>query len=87
MSTPPSHEAKAYLVLRADTNAAGTWVRGLNIVSLRKNKPTLEADEIAVRVTVRIPDSVFTQPPFETQIVVPEREVIRPEVTIAEVPT
>lgn len=86
MSNPPSHEAKGYLVLRADTFSEGRYVRGLNITALRKNRPTLEADEIAVRVTIRIPDSVFTQPPFETEIVVPERDVIRPDVTIDEVP-
>jgi len=80
--TAREHSADCYLILRADTHSAGKYVRGLNIVGMRKSKPKLQPDEIAVKVSVRIPDQVFTQPPFEAEIVVPEQDVIRPIVTV-----
>ncbi|MET3349622.1 UNVERIFIED_ORG: hypothetical protein ABID57_001294 [Arthrobacter sp. UYEF1] len=76
------HSADCYLILRADTHSGGKYVRDLHIVNMRKSKPKLQPDEIAVKVRVRIPDQVFTQPPFEAEIVVPEQDVIRPAVTI-----
>jgi hypothetical protein len=76
------HSADCYLIFKADTYSGGKFVRDLHIVSMRKSKPKLQPDEIAVKVRVRIPDQNFTQPPFEAEIVVPELDVIRPVVTV-----
>ncbi|MGM7422993.1 hypothetical protein [Cellulosimicrobium sp. CpK407] len=70
-------DATAYLVIRAERNA---WrppdpetglrpVRGARVVALRQGRPAkLERDEVAVKVTVRLPTEAF-EPLTPTAIV------------------
>lgn len=43
--------------------------------------PVMEGDERAVKITVRIPSSVF-DPVAQIDVIVPESDVIKPEVVV-----
>lgn len=48
----------------------GRWKAGG--VHAYKTKPSTESDEVAVRVTLEIPDSIFEEPVFEAKVTLPE---------------
>ncbi len=45
---------------------------------MSKTNPKLDADEVAVKVTLELPDAIFDKPTFEAKINVPEDAVSRP---------
>lgn len=51
---------------------------------LLTSKPDLAADEIAVKVTIKVPPAAFTTPTLAAEITVPEQLVLHPEVVIEE---
>lgn len=42
------------------------------------NTPSLEANEVAIKINLTLPDAVFEKPAFEAEIVVPEDAVSKP---------
>lgn len=82
---PDNLDATGYLVLQANRSRYGTLnaaglrgVNGAKIVAFRSNRPAkLERDQIAVRVTVRVPDVVFDPISPDALIVVSEDLVKR----------
>lgn len=80
--TPPPYSFTGWLALRKAANfASDNEMRA----RLTTNKPALDGDEIAVKMTVKIPRSAFTTPQLEVTIDVPEQSVVHPEVTVEEV--
>lgn len=62
--------ATAYLVVEKDS-----WIYGKpRIVAMRKNKPSLESGQIAVKVNLKIPMAIFDQfiPVLEAEISAPD---------------
>lgn len=53
-------------------------IQGVRIVRSGKRKPTLGKDEVAIKVTIHIPDSVFASILPEVDVVVDERQVVSP---------
>lgn len=55
------------------------WAPGTISATVR-NKPTCRANEIAVKLTLEIPDSIFDEPSFELKAILPEapKKVIEP---------
>lgn len=51
-------------------------------VFIRKNKPSLRRDEIAVGIRLDIPDSAFRSPIIMADLKVPDHAVIVPEITV-----
>jgi hypothetical protein len=51
------------------------------VPSCSKAKPTTKADEVAVKLTVEIPDSYFEVPELSAKIIVPESMVNNPAIT------
>jgi hypothetical protein len=52
-------------------------------IDIRKNKPKLAADQIAVRINLNIPDALFIKPALEVSLRLPEPETsleLTPEV-------
>lgn len=61
-----------YLVM-----APGPVVRGI-----RKNRPYLDRDEAAIKLTINVPTDFFRTAIPEATVDVPQQAAIRPEVTI-----
>lgn len=78
-----THSVTGYLIVKAKRNTYSPS-RIVDLTSSRfvKNKPTLEENEVAVKLTVTLPDSVFNEPVATAEIKVPEQDVIRPEVVV-----
>lgn len=53
----------------------------LGAVTTRKTKPATRSNEVAVRVHLEIPDTLFERPTLEARVVVPESDVPGPVVT------
>lgn len=81
-----NHTASGYLIVKGQTRRFGhsgdAYVTGLGLPRFVKNKPNLDADEVAVKLNVTIPDSVFLEPEFEASLELAEQDVIQPEVTV-----
>lgn len=45
---------------------------------MTKSSPALDFNEIAVKVSIEIPDAIFNKPSLEAKIVVPKEAVNRP---------
>lgn len=45
---------------------------------LTKSNPSLESNEIAIKVSIEIPDEIFDKPSLEAKIVVPTEAVSKP---------
>lgn len=80
-----SHKASAWLVIKPTRSS---WnpehIRGARIVRLTKRKPTLGTDEVAIQVTVRVPESAFDLFLGSTEIDVQETQVVHPTIEIEE---
>lgn len=50
-------------------------------ISALKNKPDVKKDEVAVKITIEIPDSYFETPELAAKIVVPADAVNKPIIT------
>lgn len=48
---------------------------------MTKESPALASNEIAVKVSLEIPDAIFDKPTLEAQIVVPEEAVSKPVIS------
>lgn len=48
---------------------------------LTQNMPALQANEVAVKVTLSIPDAIFKKPALEAQITIPESAVSKPTIS------
>lgn len=71
-------EAQAWLVLRPSW-AGGTKVHGMTIARMTKSRPALDSDELACRVTVKVPDEAFVRPRFDAVLDIPADLLIHPE--------
>ncbi len=79
MPNPDIRTVETYLVLEKD----GSYYRPPRVVAHRKNKPSLESGQIAVKVRIAIPMSMFdTFIPVVAAEVVDDKQVILPEMTI-----
>lgn len=76
-----------YIVVKARRNHRNQTV-GLQGARFVKNKPALEADEVAVQITLTLPTAAFDRNPIEVHIDVPETAIMRPEavVTVEDAP-
>lgn len=63
--------AEAWLVLRPKLSSDGEHVRGMTISRMTKSHPALDSDEVAFRMTVRVPPEAFTKPRFYAVVDVP----------------
>lgn len=52
------------------------------IERMTKKKPSLRRNEVAVKVTLSIADSAFSEPAITANITIPESAVIHPEITV-----
>lgn len=48
---------------------------------ITKNKPSLDYDEVAVKVELEIPDAMFEKPALEAKIVIPKEAVLSPVIS------
>jgi len=48
---------------------------------LTKDLPKLDSNEVAVKVSIELPDNIFTKPQFEAKIVIPKEAISRPVIT------
>lgn len=48
---------------------------------MSKGTPKLDADEVAVKVNLELPDALFDKPSLEAKIVVPKEAVSKPVIT------
>lgn len=55
----------------------GNW-RKMYTSRMSIETPTLKPDEVAVKVTLSLPDVVFTKPALEAKVTVPESAVSQP---------
>lgn len=76
-----THTADFYVRIKASrrkwSSATPQPIDEVKAVDLRQNKPATDADEIAVRIRVAIPDELFD--PVELPVI--ELEYVAPEVT------
>lgn len=78
-------EANFYLVIQgkksrlAHFRAQGT--REVGEIQVRKNKPSTKQDEIAVKVSLDIPDALFEKPTLQIAAAVPEDSGHGPVIT------
>lgn len=56
-----------------------SWEPGT--VEVRKLKPATKANEVAVKISVEIPDAYFETPELSAKITVPEEAVNKPVIT------
>jgi hypothetical protein len=75
-------EVEGYLVI-APTHVSPTdgCVTRAKFSKVTGRPPVMEGDERAVKITVRIPSSVF-EPVAQIDVIVPEGDVIKPEVVV-----
>jgi len=48
---------------------------------VRRNKPNTKRNEVAIRLEIELPDTLFERPQLEAQIKVPDSELGKPVVT------
>lgn len=56
-----------------------SWYSGT--IHASKTKPTTQDNEVAVRIILDIPDSIFEEPVFEAKFKIPETKRILPDTT------
>lgn len=61
-----------YLVAKADIQ--GSYVKGRPSVRVTKNKPSLEKNEVPVKMRLELPIGLFQRPQITAQIKVPDSE-------------
>lgn len=71
--------AEFWIKLEGKKNRYRTWDCGN--IETRKSKPTTKANEIAIKLSVEIPDSYFETPDFSAKITVPADSVNKPVIT------
>lgn len=76
-------QAKFYLVINAKKSTYGIhprpWVE--SGVKVRKEKPSTKPNEVAIKVSVTIPDAYFEVPELSATIEVPDDAVNKPIIT------
>ena len=72
--------ASAYLIVEADVRADGK-TRSAKITGSRKNRPDLRWNEVAVKVHLDLPASIFERITPEAVIDVPDDIVVHPVIT------
>lgn len=68
-----SRSVEAYLVVKPKNSYSLT-------ARLALKKPSLAKDEIAVKVTISVPDALFNRPQLQASITIPESAVTAPVV-------
>ena len=76
-------KAPMYLILRRV--GRGPQKRPRLVGRVTKTKPSLKADELAVRIEVSIDDELFERPSLSASLTLDERHVQRSEIEIAPV--
>lgn len=71
-----------YIVVKARRSSYTGDVTDLQSGRFVKNKPALEADEIAVKIHLTLPTAAFDRNPIEVEIDVPETSIMRPEAVV-----
>lgn len=71
-------EASFWVKLEANKKY-NRWQSGT--VEVRKSKPATRANEVAVKITLDIPDAYFETPELSARITVPESSVNKPVIT------
>ena len=66
--------AAFYLIIQGKESRYGSEPRAIELAGIRtaKKKPAVGADEIAVRVELSIPDSLFRKPTLVASITMPD---------------
>jgi hypothetical protein len=73
-------EAVVWLRIEGKKGRYGTpWVPGT--IAVAKSKPSPRDNEVAVKITLEIPDAVFDEPVFEAKLKLPETTRNFPEKT------
>lgn len=75
------YKATAYLVLEPAERSYGRPKKA-RVASVRTNKPTIKRGQIAIKLNVTLPASVFEQFVPSVDIEVPDGAAIQPEVEI-----
>jgi len=65
--------------VRKNPRFAGSWKTSAR---LSVNKPAVSSDEIAVKVSIELPATLFQRPNLEARITVPERAVQPPTIAL-----
>lgn len=68
-------KVNGFLKIRA-TKSGGKWRQ--NGLTITKNRPGTDSDEIAIKLEMDIPDAIFERPQLTAYIVVPEEDVGKP---------
>lgn len=71
----------AYLVVQGKKYQHVNRERTLGSIKITKNKPSTNSDEIAVRLDLEIPDSLFEKPSLQVGISVPDLVKAGSEIT------
>lgn len=80
MTASDKIRATAYLIIRADVTGNGQ-VRAAKISASRQSRPDLAWNEVAVRVSIDLPRSIFERITPEAVIDVPDDIVVHPVIT------
>lgn len=73
-------KAEFWVLLSAGKNRRGLWQMNM-VPQARINKPASGANQIAVRMTIEVPDSYFDEPQIHAKISIPETGGTRQELT------
>ena len=76
-------EVTCYLVIQGRKINNWTNSRRPGTVSVKRNRPALKCDEIAVKFVLSLPEGIFERVLPEAVIAVPEDAVLAPEVSVA----
>lgn len=61
-----------YLIIKATLSTNGAYVKSTPSVRVAKNKPSTAANEVAIKVNLDLPLSLFQKPQLTASIVIPE---------------
>lgn len=61
-----------HLIIKATLSANGEYVKGTPSIRVAKNKPGTASNEVAIKVNLDLPISLFQKPQLVASIVVPE---------------
>ena len=64
-------KVSCHVIVAAKFNRGGQWINSTS-VRMTKNKPSLDANEVAIKLNLELPDSLFRKPVLEGTIKVPE---------------
>ncbi len=65
-------KAEVWLKIEGKRSSYGTKAWSAGQVHAFKSKPNTRGNEIAIKLTLQIPDSVFAEPIFEAKLELPE---------------